>query len=211
MKTDTSHFWRNHLEWFIPFVSEYYPLSKLQLIQYEELLDWERITRNEFINWTDDVIQCFSDKLPEPNGHTLFYLEEMPVVVHYQSKEDPVYRTNDIEDYLERWKQIQFGLYIPEKYNEDAVMLLIRKFNCTVLLNDTPLEGLPIPTSFIEEKKETLDWGMLSRYWGLKWMFELLQQYEDFWVTKYLIENATVFNYCLKESLDDAFIEKVLD
>jgi hypothetical protein len=69
---------------------------------------------------------------------------------------------------------------------------------------------LPIPTRFIREGKEDIEWDLLSRYWGLFWSFELLQEFEEYWITEKLIKNHTAFNYCLKEELNDELIEEVL-
>lgn len=44
-------FRRNHLDWFIPFVSEFYPLTKFQMLRYEDILDWSRVKANNYIRW----------------------------------------------------------------------------------------------------------------------------------------------------------------
>ncbi len=210
---DKIKFWRKHPNWFISFISELYPLTRFQLIQYEDVLNWNRVVSNPFIKWTDDLNICFSDKLQNAvkKEHVLCEVEGFPIIIDYQL-EEPLFREdNAFPDYLEFWKDINFGLYWqPENYNEDAIMTLIKKFECSIELTYDNFDYLPIPTTMLEEEKDELDWDMLSGYWGLRWSFEFLQQFEDYWVTEKLIGNHTAFNYCLKDDLDDEFIEKVL-
>jgi len=137
-------------------------------------------------------------------------VDGMQVTSCYQPQDYRIYREID-PHYFDWWKQINFGIYeIPEKYDEEKVMKLLEHFDCGINLATDPFDCLPIPTRFIRERKDTLPWDMLSRYWGLKWSFELLQEFEQYWVTDKLIENHTAFNYFLKDDLDDDFIEKVL-
>ena len=134
----------------------------------------------------------------------------MQVTSCYQPQDYRIYSEID-PHYFDWWKQINFGIYeIPEKYDEEKVMKLLEHFDCGINLATDPFDCLPIPTRFIRERKDTLPWDMLSRYWGLNWSFELLQEFEQYWVTDKLIENHTAFNYFLKDDLDDDFIEKVL-
>lgn len=140
----------------------------------------------------------------------MFEVDGMQVTSCYQPQDYRIYREID-PHYFDWWKQINFGIYeIPEKYDEEKVMKLLEHFDCGINLATDPFDCLPIPTRFIRERKDTLPWDMLSRYWGLNWSFELLQEFEQYWVTDKLIENHTAFNYCLKDDLDDDFIEKVL-
>jgi len=211
--THRLHFWKSHPGWFIPFISELYPLTKFQLLLYEDILDWERIKRNAFIKWSDETRDCFNERLRAvaTTSHVLFTIDEMPVQINYQPENNPVYREEN-PDYFTWWRRIVFGVYIlPAHYDQDKVMQLIRHFHCGIELENDPLGGLPIPTDFLRERKAYLDWNILSRYWGLCWSYELLQEFEPYWVTEKLIENHTTFNYCLKNDLSDDFIEKVLD
>lgn len=140
----------------------------------------------------------------------MFEVDGMQVTSCYQPQDYRIYREID-PHYFDWWKQINFGIYeIPEKYDEEKVMKLLEHFDCGINLATDPFDCLPIPTRFIRERKDTLPWDMLSRYWGLNWSFELLQEFEQYWVTDKLIENHTAFNYFLKDDLDDDFIEKVL-
>jgi len=89
-------------------------------------------------------------------------------------------------------------------------MKLIDKFGCVIVPDGDPHSDLPVPTKFIEGGKNHLDWEFLSAYWALKWSFKFLKQFEGYWITEKLIRNHTAFNYCLKEDLDDEFIEMTL-
>lgn len=221
MNVTSIKFWKSHINWFIPFVSELYPLSKFQLIQYEELLDWDRIKSNSFIRWDIKMKRTFSDKLSQAKKHPPSSVDvimdddgvKVPVQVTlgYPKSKDVYFRINEqrnSDQYY--WKNINFGFYDMPKYDEDAVMMIIEKFVCGIHIGMDPTKSLPIPTGFLELRKEELDWEFFSCYWALNWSFELLKQFEDYWVTEKLIGNHTTFNYCLKEDLDDEFIEKVL-
>jgi len=89
-------------------------------------------------------------------------------------------------------------------------MKLIGHFKCSLALDFRLFKERPLATEYIESRVETIEWDLLSRYFGMDWSFELLQKFEDYWVTEQLIYNHTAFNYCLKDDLDDGFIENVL-
>ena len=164
-------YWRKRLNWFIPFISELYPLTKFQLLLYEEILDWDRVVRNDFIHWTEETLLCFDDRLQsiERINHVLFEVDGMQVTSCYQPQDYMIYREID-PYYFDWWKQINFGIYeIPEKHDEEKVMKLLEHFDCGINLATDPFDCLPIPTRFIRERKDTLPWDMLSRYWGLNW------------------------------------------
>ena len=221
MKKSRILFWEQHLSSFIVYMSELYPLTKFQLLQYEEKLDWNRVKSNPFIRWDDSSREIFADRLEaaeeiapkdiriltEEDGEqvpafiTLGYPEANEIYLRQgeQTSPDQIY-----------WKDIGFGIYDKPTYNEDAIMLLLTKFDCTLNVGADPFNSLPIPTQFLKERKEHLSWDRLSSYWGLNWSFELLQQFEQYWIWDELEGNHTAFNYCLKDDLDDEFIEKVL-
>jgi|GEM_PF-5066019 len=206
-------FWKNRINWFIPFVSELYPLTRFQLIQYEDRLDWSRVKANQFINWTDDIKDCFADQLSEVETYDsiLYVTDGIPISPGYQSKNKQLFREDGELEFWRYWKKIEFGFCkIDNDYDEKGILQLIQSLDCVPELNQIPYESLPIPTNFIRERKDTLPWETLSRYWGLKWSMELLEEFQDYWVADSLIQNHTAFNYCLKNDLDDAFIEKVM-
>ena len=138
-------FWQSHRNWFIPFISELYPLTKFQLIQYEDILDWERIARNDFIKWTDETLKCFNDRLQlvEKSDHILFAVDGMQVASCYQPQDYSIYR-EDKTDYFSWWRQIEFGIYrLPEKYDEEKVMKLLEHFDCGINLATDPFDCPP--------------------------------------------------------------------
>ena len=214
-------FWQNHFKYFISFISELYPLTKFQLIQYEDILDWSRIKSNPFIRWDREMTDYFLERLdleeilPPKKVRIAFEFEgeSYPEFIElgYPSAEN-VYLRPDEQDNSEQiyWKDIGFGIYEKKQYDEDALMLLINTFDCGIEINADPFCSLSIPTQFLMERKENLTWKKFSGYWGLNWSFELLQQFDEYWDWEELVENHTAFNYCLKDDLDDEFIEKVL-
>ncbi|MBN2828170.1 MAG: hypothetical protein JXQ26_09270 [Tissierellales bacterium] len=206
-------FWKNKINWFIPFVSELYPLTKFQLIQYEDRFDWSRVKANQFINWTNDVKDCFADRLSEVEAYDsiLYVADGVPIFPGYQSEYNQIFREDGEVEFWRYWYNLLFGFCkIDNAYDEKGIVRLLRSFDCVIELNERPFESLPLPTSFIRERKETLPWETLSRYWGLKWSFAFLEEFQDYWITDRLIQNHTAFNYSLKDDLNDDFIEKVL-
>ena len=138
-------------------------------------------------------------------------LADGPVRIHYPGEELEKYRVGTRgPQYFAYWKDITFGIYIPQKYDEDTLMLLIEAFDCGIELDSDPFGGYHLPVKFLENNKDTMAWDVISHYWELDWSFELLQRFEGYWVTNRLIENHSAFNYCLKDDPDDEFIEKVL-
>lgn len=214
------NFWQNHLNWFIPFISELYPLTKFQLLQYEDILDWNRVAINQFITWDKESSDYFQTRIE--NAHVVeprivgymdsnnHYIVRNINLISWNPEYHEAIQNNEIVKSKEIWKQIHFGHYRIPNNAEDKLTLLFNKFDCEINYDDNTFERFPIPTKFIEEDFESVDWERLSGYWGLWWSFELLQKFEEYWVTEKLIENHTVFNYSLKNDLDDEFIEKVL-
>lgn len=213
-------FWKNHLDWFIPFISELYPLSKFQLIQYEDKLDWNRIAINPFIIWDEQTRACFADRLEkieelQPSRCLLHKYDEEGyryyIPYNYPPSEKVYLRKNEWSAVSHvSWKSITFGLFEKREYPENQIMKLIDKFACIIVPDGDPFSDLPVPTKFIEGGKDNMDWEFLSAYWALKWSFKFLKQFEKYWITEKLIRNHTAFNYCLKDDLDDNFIEEVL-
>jgi len=214
-------FWQNHIIYFIQFISELYPLTKFQLLQYEDILDWSRIKSNPFIRWDKLMTDCFQKRL---NLAEILPPKKVPIVFEFEGESfseiielgylpaEQVYLRPCEQDNTEQkyWKDIGFGIYQKQQYNEDALMLLINTFDCAIEIGADPFCSLSIPTQFLSERKEYLNWFNFSGYWGLNWSFELLQQFDEYWDWEEIVENHTAFNYCLKDDLDDKFIEKVL-
>lgn len=172
------NFWKKHISVFIAFISELYPLTKFQLLHYEEILDWNRIKSNSFIRWDDNMRTIFAARLESateiPPRDVRVISEEdgefLPGVITLGYPEaNEVYLRAEEQTNAEQiyWKDIGFGVYEVPEYNEDAVMLLLTKLNCTLNLGADPFNSLPIPTRFLEERKDTLQWDLLSSYWGL--------------------------------------------
>jgi len=207
--------WRRHLNWFIPFVSEFYPLTRFQLLQYEELLDWSRIKLNPFIRWDEEALITFQDRLSSVEKFV-----HLPLEIYYGKSAIPTYPSAD-EIYLRAneygegkifWKDIKFGVGdIGEAGEDDVAMKLIWHFECGDKLSWMLFKDRPLDNNYLEKITEPKYWQLLSRYFGLDWSFVLLEKYENFWDTEQLICNQTVFNYCLKDDLDDEFIEGVLN
>lgn len=158
--------------------------------------------------------EIFNDRLAaaKPIEEVLLPGDDIPITIFYPSYEQ-VYLREDIKLKSQEiyWKDIEFGIYKDLLEDHDvALMELVSRFDCGFTLEEQLYSTMPIPTQFLEERKNTINWDLPSAYWGLRWSFELLQQFDNYWVTKELIKNHTAFNYCLKNDLDDEFIEKVL-
>jgi len=186
-------FWLKHLNWFIPFVSEFYPLNKFQLLQYEDLWDWDRIKSNTFITWTEQIKDCFKDKLNTATATNYLTFEVCygdPVVNKYPSADEIYLRQEDKSQDKIFWKDINFGIHnIGDACEDDVKMKLIWEFKCSMDLNYQLFKERPLTANYIENKKFNIEWKLLSRYFGLEWSFELLQQFEIYWITEQLICN----------------------
>jgi hypothetical protein len=212
-------FWHKHLNWFIPFISEHYPLTKFQLLQYEEILDWDRININPFICWDNQTKSVFQDKLTAANtiDYSLEIAYDDMMLPKYPSANEVYFRNSEKIDGKLYWKDIFFGIQ-----NDSLAMLDQLRMNYIwefihppgffkLTFTDHALfHHSPITSEYLTENIQRFNWKLLSRYWDLDWSFELLQQFEDYWVTEQLIHNHAAFNYCLKSDLDDEFIEKIL-
>ena len=60
---DIISFLIKHPNYFIGLLSSYYPLSLFQLNLYKDLLDWYKISANENINWSLDILNEFHDTI----------------------------------------------------------------------------------------------------------------------------------------------------
>lgn len=207
-------FWQKHLNWFFPFVSEFYPLNKFQLLEYEDILDWDRVKSNPFIKWTEQTKTCFDDKLKLAKKVDYLNLEiyyDKPAIPKYPSADEIYLRDDEFSKGKLFWRDIKFGIgNIGLAGEDDVVMKLIWHFKCSNKLNGYLFKDRPLDIKYLERITEPNDWKLLSRHFGLDWSFELLHQFEEYWDTEQLIFNHTAFNYCLKDDLDDEFIKKVL-
>ena len=57
-----SDFFINDFSLFIDLISEYYPLDKSLIDKYQDRLDWQKLSINENIIWTNDLIESYLDK-----------------------------------------------------------------------------------------------------------------------------------------------------
>ena len=55
-------FFINDSSLFIDLISEYYPLDKSLIDKYHEGLDWQKLSINENVIWTNDLIESYLDK-----------------------------------------------------------------------------------------------------------------------------------------------------
>lgn len=60
---DIISFLLKHQDYFINSLSELYPLSKRQLYKYKNILNWNKISENTNIAWSNELINTFSDSL----------------------------------------------------------------------------------------------------------------------------------------------------
>ena len=60
-RNDITSFLIKHPNYFLGLLSSYYPLSQFQLSLYKDLLDWNKISANENINWDDIILDEFKD------------------------------------------------------------------------------------------------------------------------------------------------------
>ncbi len=208
-------FWQNHFCWFIPFISEHYPLTKFQLLQYEEILDWDRIKSNPFIHWDNQTKSCFKEKLLDARkiDYSLEVAYDKMMLPNYPSANEFYLREEEKAVGKIYWKDIFFGIqsdFLP--LLDQLRMNYIWEFGCKTssFTNHSIFQFTPLTSDFLVKYGSGLEWNLLSRFWDIEWSFELLQQFEDYWVTEQLIHNHTAFNFCLKDDLDDEFIEKVL-
>ena len=55
-------FFINDSSLFIDLISEYYPLDKSLIDKYQDSLDWQKLSINENIIWTNDLIESYLGK-----------------------------------------------------------------------------------------------------------------------------------------------------
>jgi hypothetical protein len=60
-KKDIIFFLISKPNYFLGILSTYYPLSQYQLKTYKNLLDWNKISANENINWSNEILVEFDE------------------------------------------------------------------------------------------------------------------------------------------------------
>lgn len=102
-------------QFVLELICQFYPWKEKQLEQYEGLLSWEYISKNEKIIWSEAIINRHSDKLDFgywglPMNNSMFINEN--IIEKYYDKWDWMILTDNpnipwslnlIEKYKEKW------------------------------------------------------------------------------------------------------------
>ena len=128
-----SDFFINDFSLFIDLISEYYPLDKSLIDKYQDRLDWQKLSINENIIWTNDLIESYLDKWYWGNT----YDEDG----YYEPVRIPGLNTNF---------SFPWSVDLIKKYNDKCDWNFISK-NQNIIWN----------INLLNELKENLDWSLI--------------------------------------------------
>ncbi|MEO9210236.1 MAG: hypothetical protein ABI208_04010 [Ginsengibacter sp.] len=153
----------DHPDFFIGFVSKYYPLNETLLAKYYNIWDWDLISLNETILWSEKVIDRYSPLL---NWNFLSrnkaVLWDVDFLEKYQNK---------IE-----WIWLSANEAFPS--SEEIVEKYFDNWDWKILSQNP---GLPWKAEFVDKYKNKWDWFHLSENHGLPLSFDLIDKFLNNW------------------------------
>lgn len=160
-------------QFVLKMICKFYPWQEKQLKQYEDLLSWEFISKNENIIWTEAVINRYSDRLDFgawglPMNKSMFFNEN--IIEKYYDKWDWMILTDN--------PNIPWSLNLIEKYKEEWAW---ESYEFAGNIGLSSNRYLPWSEELIDKYKDKWFWGELSSNPSLPWSLNLIRKYEDLW------------------------------
>ncbi len=157
----------------LKMICKFYPWQEKQLKQYEDLLSWEFISKNENITWTEAVINRYSDRLDFgawglPMNKSMFFNEN--IIEKYYDKWDWMILTDN--------PNIPWSLNLIEKFKEEWSW---ESYEFAGNIGLSSNRYLPWSEELIDKYKDKWFWGELSSNPSLPWSLNLIRKYEDLW------------------------------
>ncbi len=160
-------------QFVLELICQFYPWKEKQLEQYEGLLSWEYISKNEKIIWSEAIINRHSDKLDFgywglPMNNSMFINEN--IIEKYYDKWDWMILTDN--------PNIPWSLNLIEKYKEKWSW---ESYEFAGNIGLSSNRYLPWSEELIDKYKDKWFWGELSSNPSLPWSIELIRKYETLW------------------------------
>ncbi|MCX7167750.1 MAG: hypothetical protein NTV11_15945 [Rhodocyclales bacterium] len=180
-------FFRRHPEQFIRWLTEYYPLTASEIVQYQDRWDWELLSNNTNLDLTDELVSKFEDRWSWRSliKHPAFRWSEClmrrfdhHLFDHHYLFDKPLQG----DDYTEEDRDLSFRLYkivhpeIPWKES-----LLERNADRWDWSTISFLSNFPWSVDILDRYRNRWDWQALSQNESLPWSPELLEKYKDLW------------------------------
>ncbi len=150
-------------EFFISLISKYYPLNEALLRKYSTIWNWELISLNKTILWSDKIIEKYS-----PLFNWKFLCQNSGIQ----------WGNGLLEKYETKIEWIWLSANETFPSNEEMVEKYFDNWDWEVLSQN---HGLPWEAEFIEKYKEKWNWNKLSENEGLSWSFELIDKFLNYW------------------------------
>lgn len=160
-------------QFVLNLVSQFYPWTEKQLKQYEKLLSWKYISKNENMVWTEAIINQHSAKL----GFGYWGLS---------MNKSMFFNENIIDKYYDKWDwmiltdnpNIPWSISLIEKYKEKWAW---ETYEFAGNLGLSSNRYLPWSEKLIDRYKNRWCWEELSSNPSLPWSLGLVRKYEDLW------------------------------
>src|SRR5690554_1334511 len=144
-------------QFFINYISCFYPLSDELLEKYKSYWNWEFLSKNIYLSWSEDLITEYSDKWDWKNLSILLIIKEI------------TFTNKLIDKYKDRWDWLFLSLnWSSEKFLYEHK----DKWNWDVLSNNNKL---PWSDQLIKKYKNKWDWNELSKNQFLPWSETLIR------------------------------------
>lgn len=155
-------------------LSQFYPWSFKQLMQFQKFLSWEHLSKNEKIKWNLRMIDFFRELLDFGRSGGLSMNRSVPFTLEL------------IDEYREKWDwtylsdnpNIPWSIQILDKY-QDLWAWESYEFAGNIGLSSNIY--LPWDEQLIEKFKDKWFWGELSSNPALPWSLDLIKKYESLW------------------------------
>lgn len=145
-----------------------------QLSHFKDLLLWDKVSLNQNVNWSEQIIECFCDRLD-------FGYWGLP------RNNAIVFTTRLIEQFKDKWDwmtltdnpNIPWSFELIDQYKDEWAWESY-EFGGNLGLSSNPY--LPWCEELIDKYIDKWFWGELSSNPSLPWSLGLIRKYEDRWV-----------------------------
>ena len=154
-------------------VCQFYPWKEKQLKQYEKLLSWKYISKNENMVWTEAIISQHSENLDFgywglSMNKSMFFNEK--IIDKYYDKWDWMILTDN--------PNMPWSISLIEKYKEKWAW---ESYEFAGNIGLSSNRNLPWSEKLIDRYKNRWCWEELSSNPSLPWSLEFVRKYEKMW------------------------------
>lgn len=157
----------DHPEFFINIASRFYGFSEAELEKYQQVIDWELISRNDAITWNENSIRRFESKLDWIDFSQTNVFANTDLLETFKDQVD--WRTKDDD-----------GLFRTVASNESIIWTaeLIEKYEDRLNFYYLPMNTkIPWSEDLIDKFKHRWKWDYLMMNDSIPWTLPMLNRF----------------------------------